>query len=319
MKNSRREITRYLRRFADENGISITALSDDWIFVLERGAIRHVVFGYDLGLNPSTAHRIANDKAATFEILAAEKVPALPHVVFMHPRYAEHLSYDGNWTRMLATFEEWRRDTVVKPNEGTGGLQVSRVRTNFELERAVQSILSDERSVAMSPYMTIDREIRLFVLNGEAVLGYEKKVPAVTGDGSSTLAHLIARQTGSGIKARNFGDLNSIPLDLGRIPAAGEHVLLHWKHNLSQGARAEFLTLSLHGAAVALAVQAARCIGLRFCTVDLIETGGALMVLEVNSGVMMESIVRQQANGDDLLDRIYGAALAQIFPARRGA
>jgi hypothetical protein len=43
------------------------------------------------------------------------------------------------------------------------------------------------------------------------------------------------------------------------------------------------------------------------------------MVLEVNSGVMMESIVRQQANGDDLLDRIYGAALAQIFPARRGA
>ena len=107
MKNSRREITRYLRRFADENGISITALSDDWIFVLERGAIRHVVFGYDLGLNPSTAHRIANDKAATFEILASEKVPALPHVVFMHPRYAEHLSYDGNWTRMLATFEEW--------------------------------------------------------------------------------------------------------------------------------------------------------------------------------------------------------------------
>jgi len=71
MKNSRREITRYLRRFADENGISITALSDDWIFVRERGAIRHVVFGYDLGLNPSTAHRIANDKAATFEILAA--------------------------------------------------------------------------------------------------------------------------------------------------------------------------------------------------------------------------------------------------------
>ena len=202
MKNSGREIARYLRRFADRNGISITAMSDDWIFVLERGAVRHIVFGYDLGLNPSTAHRIANDKAATFDILAAEKLPALPHVVFMHPRYAEHLSCDGNWTRMLATFEQWRRDAVVKPNEGTGGLQVSRVRTNFELELAVQSILNDERSVAMSPYVPIDKEIRLFVLNGEAVLGYEKKVPGVIGDGSSTLAHLIARQAGSGIKAR---------------------------------------------------------------------------------------------------------------------
>jgi glutathione synthase/RimK-type ligase-like ATP-grasp enzyme len=313
MKNSRREIARYLRRFADQNGIAITAMADDWIFVLERGDVRHIVVGYDLGLNSSTAHRIANDKAATYEVLAVGKVPALPHVVFLHPRYAEHLSYDGNWARMLAAFDEWRRDVVVKPNEGTGGEQVSRARTNFELEHAVHGILGSERSVAISPYTTIDREIRLFVLNGVAVLGYEKMVPAVTGDGRSTLAHLIGLQAGSSTRAP--GDPDGVQLDYRRIPAAGERVQLHWKHNLGQGARAELLALPSHGAAVALAVKAARCIGLRFCTVDMIETGGGLMVLEVNSGVMMEAIARQQANADELLDRIYGSALAQIFPA----
>jgi glutathione synthase/RimK-type ligase-like ATP-grasp enzyme len=314
MKNARRQIAQYLRRFADQNGISLTAMADDWVFVLERGAVRHIVVGYDLGLNPSTAHRVANDKAATSNVLAASGVPALPHIVFLHPRYAEHLSYDGNWPKMLSTFEQWRRDAVVKPNEGTGGLQVMRVRTNFALELAVQSILGSERSVAMSPFVEIGREIRVFVLNGDALLAYEKQVLTVTGDGTSTVARLMTGQVSADTAATVLGDQGDMRVDFSRVPAAGEEVKLHWKHNLGQGARPRLLALAENQDAVALAVKAAACIGLRFGTVDIIETNGKPTVLEINSGVMMESIARQQANGEELLDSIYGAALRQIFP-----
>jgi glutathione synthase/RimK-type ligase-like ATP-grasp enzyme len=314
MKNARRQIAQYLRRFADQNGIALTAMADDWIFVLERGAVRHIVVGYDLGLNPSTAHRVANDKAATCEVLTAAGVPALPHIAFLHPRFAEHLSFDGNWSRMLTAFEAWHRDVVVKPNEGTGGLSVRRVRTNFALEHAVHDILGFERSVAMSPFVEIDQEVRVFVLNGEALLAYEKNVLAVTGDGTATVTQLMAAHVSADTAATVLADQGDMRLDFGRIPAAGEEVKLHWKHNLGQGARHRLLALTDNQGAVALAARAATGIGLRFATVDIVWSDGKPMVLEINSGVMMESIARQQANGEELLDRIYGAALRQIFP-----
>ena len=95
-------------------------------------------------------------------------------------------------------------------------------------------------------------------------------------------------------------------------------VLLHWKHNLSQGARAEFLS-AVFAWRRGRACGASRALHRpSICTVDLIETGGALMVLEVNSGVMMESDVRQQATG--MTGSTGFTALPwRTFPARRGA
>ena len=44
--------------------------------------------------------------------------------------------------------------------------------------------------------------------------------------------------------------------------------------------------------------------------VGVVEVGGALKILEVNSGVMMESLGRQHP---DLVDAAYSAALDQVF------
>jgi glutathione synthase/RimK-type ligase-like ATP-grasp enzyme len=316
MKNSTRHFVRYLQRFAERNDISITRMSDDWILVLEKDGIRHIAFGYDIGLNSSTAHRVANDKAATYDILAHNNIPALQHLVFLHPRFAKHLSHDGNWQIILAKFQQWNRDIVVKPNEGTGGLGVTRVRTNFQLEYSIHQILTSERSAAISPFTEIKAETRVFVLDGKALLAYDKKIPTVVGDGVSNVSQLLEKQLSQPTLAKLMEDRtgSNFEIDFGLVPAFGKAVPLHWKHNLGQGARPDLLDLSLARHAAELAVEAARCIGLRFGTVDLIQTDRGLLVLEINSGVMMEAVAEFHPDRDELLESIYGAALARIFP-----
>lgn len=318
MKNSKRYVVRYLEKYCDANDIALKKMSDDWIFLLEKNGLSHVVFGYDIGLNSSTAHRVASDKAATYELLNANGVPALEHYVYLHPRYAKHLSKDGNWSEIAEKFETWGRDAVVKPNEGTGGIGIYRVRSNFEMEHAVQEILSSERSLSLSPFVTIKREIRVFILDNENLLAYEKYIPTVTGDGSSTIIELMHQQLEADTVSLIFegNSQTGSTINYQAIPAADEIVPIHWKHNLGLGAKPKFLDTSTANAEIALALKAARSIGLRFGSVDLVETDqGQLLVLEANSGVMMEKIAEYHPDGPKILDKVYGAALSQIFPS----
>jgi glutathione synthase/RimK-type ligase-like ATP-grasp enzyme len=63
-------------------------------------------------------------------------------------------------------------------------------------------------------------------------------------------------------------------------------------------------------ACVAIAVKAANAIGIRFASVDVIRVGGALKILEINSGVMMEALGKFYP---DLVDAAYGTALDKVF------
>ena len=58
-----------------------------------------------------------------------------------------------------------------------------------------------------------------------------------------------------------------------------------------------------------LARKAMSALSLDFASVDLVRTGGNTLVLEVNSGVMLEMLVRLIPGGTALMDRIYHQAL----------
>ena len=63
-------------------------------------------------------------------------------------------------------------------------------------------------------------------------------------------------------------------------------------------------------ACVAIAVGAAKAIGIRFASVDVVRVGGALKILEINSGVMMEALGKLHP---ELVDTAYSAALDKVF------
>ena len=298
--NQGRLLVRVLRALCLERGIAFTALSHDWLLRLEKdGQVRHV-FGYTFDLNTAAAQQIAADKSATAEVLARAQVPHVAHTLFLQPAEAEYVRPGGNWRRMLDTAEAFGWPVVVKPNAGTGGDGVYKVSTPLALEQAAHTLFQRERALALSPFYADSDEYRLVVLDGACLLGYGKTRPHLLGDGVRTVLDLLADYDGEAL------DLSPLASRLREVPAPGEAVWLDWRHNLGQGAAPTALPSALAPSLEQLALDAARAIGVRFASVDVLVTDSEARVLEVNAGVMLEHYARHQ--GEEAVRRIYGLA-----------
>lgn len=310
-----------------------------WVlrFTLERPGHAPIVrfaHGFCLDLNPAATHMLAMDKAGTADALAAASVAAIEHKVFLHPRLGPFVPREGNWPTMLAYASRHGMDVVVKDNAGTGGYGVRRVRTGRELERAVYEAFQRTHAVSLSPYVSIAEECRFIVLNGAVELAYRKDRLEVTGDGTRTVLELLARRLDAGDgagdgeeatqrraqAARLLQESDETTLRvLASVPKVGEVVLLNWKHNLGQGAVARIIGDPGRDAPAmtARALEAARAINLVFGSVDVVMLNGASgatpHVLEINAGVMMESLASDSPEGLAIARRIYDRALASMF------
>ncbi|MEL6444228.1 MAG: RimK-like protein [Bacteroidota bacterium] len=172
--NAERFLVAALREEAARRGIACTTFSADWIVRLSRGNRHATVMGYHFPLNSAPAAMLAGDKAAAAEAMAHADVPYVEHRLFLRPALASYVGSGGNWATMLTYAQEHDGHLVVKPNEGTGGQHVLRVQSASELEAAVHDLFAHHRALALSPYLAIDREVRLIMLDGTCRLAYEK-------------------------------------------------------------------------------------------------------------------------------------------------
>jgi glutathione synthase/RimK-type ligase-like ATP-grasp enzyme len=313
MLNSQRIFVDAVKRYCDERGITVDVRSQGWLIVMQRGARRHFAFGYDVGLNSAMAHRIANDKSATSEVLTLSGVDCIPHTIFLNPRLNEYVAARGSWEAMLALLAQHKSGIVVKPNEGTSGKSVFRVASKPQLELAANSIFSANQSLVIAPYVAIDDEVRVVLVDDDPAIVYSKSRPSVTGDGKHSLLELalttLPAERRSTVLPGMVGDLDKAELDA--IVPAGEARVLNWRHNLDSGAVPILLDKgATREACVALAVRAARAIGIRFASVDVVSVDGRWQILEINSGVMMESLSRHHP---ELVYATYTAALDKVF------
>jgi glutathione synthase/RimK-type ligase-like ATP-grasp enzyme len=315
MASSQRIFVEAVRRYCAAHGIAVEIRSDGWLMVMQRGQQRRLALGYDLGLNNAVAHRIANDKAATSEVLQLSGLASVPHVLFLNPKLHVHLPPAGSWEAMLALLAEHPAGIVVKPNEGTSGRFVFRVASRPRLEQAAQRIFESHASLAISPYLDIAQEIRVVLLDQTPLVVYSKNRPSVVGDGGRSLLELAIAATSAD---RRAAVLRGMTDDLGRdqldaIVPAGERRMLNWRHNLDSGSQPILLEAGeARDTCIALATRAASAIGIRFASVDVVQAGGRWLVLEINSGVMMESLGRLHP---ELVTAAYEAALDQVFGA----
>jgi glutathione synthase/RimK-type ligase-like ATP-grasp enzyme len=313
MLDSQRTFVDAVKKYCADHGIAVEVRSEGWLIVMQRGPRRHLAFGYDVGLNSAVAHRIANDKAATAELLQATGIPCIPHALFLNPRLNEFVRPRRAWEAMIALLGENHDGIVVKPNEGTSGDLVFKVLTGPELESAAHNIFSSGQSVAISPFLKIENEVRVVLLDQYPVLVYSKDRPAIAGDGKRSLLELAVVETPAELRskllARMVGDLDRAALDA--IPPFGQRVLLNWRHNLDSGALPMLLEQGeIRDACVEIARQAASAIGVRFASVDIVQVNGAWRILEINSGVMMEALGKLHP---DLVYGAYAAALDKVF------
>lgn len=287
--NDSRVFVECLSEYCAANGIELKSHSHDWVFHLLKGDKRHVVYGYDLGINASSAHQVCSDKAATFDVLNSHRVTSVPHHLFLDHWRRQHVDQDGYWGEILRLHTFYGGTTVIKQNDGTGGRNVFLAHDLNTLEAAVHNVFSKERSIALSPFLEIEREVRFYVAQGKPVLCYEKLRPQVTGDGSHSVAALAVRDE------LKFSDLSSTDVDWEYVPKAGEAVPLTWKHNLAGGANMARLDVADLPEARALALNAFNVLGLRGASIDVVCVDSSWSVLEVNTGIMIENAYRNGA------------------------
>ena len=314
MVNGERAFTRAVKTYCASHGIEVELKADGWLIAMKQGASRRFAFGYDLGLNSAVAHRIANDKAATADVLEICGIAHVPHTAFLSPRMYKYITPSGAWTAMLELLRQNPQGIVVKPNEGTGGIAVFKVGTEPELEVAANEIFSSEKSLAISPYLDIEDEIRIVLIDDRPIVALSKSRPSVVGDGKRSVLELAIATMPAGqlssVLSGLAGDIGRASLD--EVLPSGQMRALNWRHNLGAGAQAVVLEQGEARAAacIEIAVRAAKSIGLRFGSVDVVRVQGAWKILEINSGVMMEALSRSHP---ELVQAAYSAALDKVF------
>lgn len=317
MAERQRVLVEVITMVARERGIACSCHCHDWVIVLEQGERRRQIFGYNFDLNPAAAARIANDKAATSILLSEAGLPSVEHLLFPHPELFQYVGGEGNWREMLAAFDRFGQRAVLKPNEGTGGHGVTRVMSLRELEVAAHALFESHRVIALSPLIEIEREQRLIMLDGQCLLAYEKLRPAVVGDGQASLLELLARwarQIGAVQRlAQLLDELDPTQIaHLQTIPEVGQSVPLNWKNNLGLGASAT-INPTPDATRITLARRAMSTLNLRFGAVDLIDTPRGPMVLEINAGLMLETLARTHPEGMQITRDIYGQVVDKMF------
>ncbi|QPF85465.1 RimK-like protein [Bradyrhizobium genosp. L] len=298
-----------IKKYCLARDIAVEPRSGGWLVIMQRGGVRRLAIGYDLGLNNAVAHQVANDKSACAEVLASAGVDAIPHTLFLGPRHSPHIPGSGSRDAMARLLDAHPRGIVVKPNEGTSGELVFRVTARVQLETAVERVLAEYRSLAISPYVAIKHEVRFVVLDDRALAGYIKLRPSVVGDGIHSLREL-AHAAASAEQLETISDDFS-PAELDAIPPAGERREINWRHNLDAGAAPVLLKREeMEQFGAALAIRAAQALRIRFASIDVVEVDGCWRILEVNSGVKMEALGR---HAPEVVEAIYFAALDEVF------
>jgi hypothetical protein len=166
--------------------------------------------------------------------------------------------------------------------------------------------------MAVSPFYEIEQEYRVILLNREVKLVYSKNIPMLIGDGSSKVRKLFLQSMQSHPQILLECEFDEVLME--KVLAPGERIPLTWKHNLGQGAAAQIINdKALLEKLSDLAVKAVEVVNANFASVDIIISGGKYLVLEINSGIMMENLASLNENNYQTAKNIYDQAISFLF------
>ena len=177
----------------------------------------------------------------------------------------------------------------------------------------IDYLLNKNEPVIISPFYKIKNEYRLIVLNNEIKLIYGKKRPIIIGDGKLSILELL--QEFNPTYYNKASNLQNIPYDLNLVLEKDKSLEIDFKFNLSGGSTIFKLeNKDLIEKLTSLALEVARKLNIKFASIDIIETeDNELLVLEANSGIMMEGFIRLADSGYEIAKNIYKEAIISLF------
>lgn len=291
-------MNKYLQIINDichKNDIKLTTISNNWIHILEKDNKTHYIMGYNFDLNSYCSGRILDDKYAFYELVKLKGYPIIEH----------NLIYKSEEIKKY--FEKYNHNVVIKANNGTCGIEVFWLKDLNSAYQKANDLLLKNYSLSLCPYIEIKKEYRVIVLNNEALLVYGKVRPIVIGDGIKTIEELLIDFNPS-----FFKNQKNLPKDK---LAINTRYVYNWQFNLSRGATVDLniddeLKIKLKN----MALRLVKDIGIKFCSVDIIEdVKDDLYLMEANSGVMLNNLINILPDGEKIAYRIYEKAIKLMF------
>ena len=281
--------TRSIVDAAVARGIPVRRLNDGSLVRLGYGAKQRRIMASETDATGAIGESIAQDKELTRSLLAESGIPV------PEGRPVENAADAWRVASDIGT------PVVVKPRYGNQGRGVSvNLSGQAEVEKAWHIAREEDSSVVVERFVAGD-DYRLLVVGGKMVAAARRYRPAVVGNGVSTVRQLVDAVNEDPRRCGDHADvLSPIPIDEvaltvlaeqgltpESVPAAERVVFLRQNANLSTGGTAEDVTDSVHPEVAALAVEAARIVGLDVAGIDIVTTD-ITRTLESQRGAVIE-------------------------------
>ena len=307
----KRYLESIINNIATKMGLNICFMCDNWVISLSKNKTTKYIFGYDFGLNSSTSKMICDDKYACSEILSKNNVSCIPYE-FFNTRYSNRDSLIINLFKFL---DKYNSDVVCKNNTGTGGEYIYRCKTKKSLLLALDKFANRNLNFIANPFLNIENEYRVIILDGRVLLTYKKIPKAIIGNGESTVGQLI-----KAIYPLSNEQIISCLMPnilINSIPYRGEKIIFSWKNNLQYGADVSF-EIKDKRIIEYMALDAVRNVGVRLAAVDIVNIKYVgrysvkdYRVLEINAGIMMENLFK--LGHKKIVKTIYQKIVSEMF------
>lgn len=291
-------------------------------FIEDKDGKRAFFVGTRFDINRFGSSELAKDKAYTLEFLARAGLPVPKSLLLSAPRYNEQISADRpDYLESLAQADDLQAfladatfPLFVKPNDGSGGEDVLRLRSRETLEAALPTLFERHDKVLLQEEAK-GREFRAVVLKGEILFALERSHPHITGDGTNSLTTLITDHH-ERLQDQIIAHLTMQELNLEMIPALGENIPLLPTTNLSKGGKAKLLNTTLSEAIKAGVLKAGQTLGLDYYAVDFLSPSlegetPDWTILELNAAPGLAELHRQNNTLAALVEKTY----QQVFDA----
>lgn len=292
-----------IKEIAKELNMKITFLSNNWIIMLEKNNQIKYISGYKFDLNTQASSLSIDDKYAMYEILKNKNIPVITHHLMYSATNKE--AYAKNYQDLSLAhkyFYKYNSNIVIKSNTGTCGHNVYHVTNNNDIDKTIQEIFKKAHSISICPFYEILDEYRIIILNGKSKIIYKKERPIIYGDGIHYISYLL----------KQFNPNYQYKIEKDYILPKNEKYTYTWLHNLSNGSKISF-DVTNKEYLISLAKQVANILNIKFGSIDIIKTDKKYMVLECNSGIMMNNLINQLPNGKNIAKEIYKEAIDSMF------
>lgn len=292
-----------IKEIAKELNMKITFLSNNWIIMLEKNNQIKYISGYKFDLNTQASSLSIDDKYAMYEILKNKNIPVITHHLMYSATNKE--AYAKNYQDLSLAhkyFYKYNSNIVIKSNTGTCGHNVYHITNNNDIDKIIQEIFKKAHSISICPFYEILDEYRIIILNGKSKIIYKKERPIIYGDGIHYISYLL----------KQFNPNYQYKIEKDYILPKNEKYTYTWLHNLSNGSKISF-DVTNKEYLISLAKQVANILNIKFGSIDIIKIDKKYMVLECNSGIMMNNLINQLPNGKNIAKEIYKEAIDSMF------